>query len=210
MERFVIAMTRKCGSGATTISKMLAQHYGIDLYDRKLLQLASEDSGINEALFANADERVKSSLLYRACKKVYSGELIPPESNDFTSNDNLFNYQAKVLKELAERESYIVIGRGADFILKDYKNLISIFLYADENQCMRHQMDQLCCDEKEALRYIKKINKYRSGYYKYHTGQSWENPNNYDLCIHTGKLTYEQTVDLIKEYVAKRIEKKEG
>ena len=107
MEKFVIAITRTCGSGATSISKLLADDLGIEMYDRKLLQLASDDSGISEALFARADEHVKNSLLYRVSKKVYNGELIPPESDDFTSNDNLFNYQAKVLKELAERESYI-------------------------------------------------------------------------------------------------------
>ena len=113
MERFVIAITRTCGSGATSISEILADDYGIDMYDRKLLSLASEESGISEALFASVDEHVRNSLLYRVSKKVYTGELIPPESGNFTSDENLFNYQAKVLKELANRESYICIGRPA-------------------------------------------------------------------------------------------------
>ena len=88
MERFVIAITRRAGSGGTTIGKMLADDFGIDLYDKKLLRLASEDSGINEALFENADERIKNSLLYRVSKKVYKGELIPPESDNFASDNN--------------------------------------------------------------------------------------------------------------------------
>ena len=115
---YVIAITRTCGSGATSISKILGERLGINVYDRNLLRLASDDSGINEELFARADEHMKQSLLYRISRKVYNGEIIPPDSNDFTSNDNLFNYQAKVLKELAANESFICIGRAADYILK--------------------------------------------------------------------------------------------
>lgn len=205
MERFIIAITRTCGSGATTISKMLAEDYGIDLYDRKLLRLASEDSGINEALFGRADEKMKSTLLYHVSKKVYNGELIPPESDNFASDNNLFNYQAKVLKELANQESYIVIGRGADFILRDNPNMISIFLTADEESCIAHEMERMCCDRKEAVKYINKMDKFRSEYYTYHTGKKWRNPDNYDLCLNTSKLGYDKCVAIIKDYVKYRI-----
>ena len=150
MDRFVIALTRTCGSGATPIGKMLADDLGIDFYDRNLLKLASEDSGINESLFAQADETVKNSLLYRVSKKVYNGELIPPESDDFTSNQNLFNYQAKVLKELAERESYICIGRAADYILKDFPNVFKIFIYASFESCVKTEMNRLHLERREA------------------------------------------------------------
>ena len=110
----VVAITRTCGSGATSISKILSERLKVNVYDRNLLRLASDDSGINEELFAKVDEHMKQSLLYKISRKVYNGELIPPDSDDFTSNDNLFNYQAKVLKELAENESYICVGRAAD------------------------------------------------------------------------------------------------
>ena len=140
MERFVIAITRRAGSGGTTIGEMLADEFSINLYDKKLLRIASEDSGINEAIFQNADERVKNSILYRVSKKVYKGELIPPESDNFVSDENLFNYQAKILRELSERESFIVIGRGADYILKDKPNVFKIFLYASEEFCIEHEM----------------------------------------------------------------------
>ncbi len=81
---------------------------------------------------------MKNSILYRVSKKVYKGELIPPESDNFVSDENLFNYQAKVLRELSERESFIVIGRGADYILKDKPNVFKIFLYASEEFCIEH------------------------------------------------------------------------
>lgn len=205
MDKFVIAVTRTCGSGATSISRLLAQRYGIHMYDRNLLRLASEDSGINEALFAKADENVKKSLLYKVSRKIYKGELIPPESDDFTSNDNLFNYQAKILKELANEESYICIGRAADYILKDHKNVIRIFIYAPFEKCVEKEITRLGLSEKEAIKHVRDTDKYRSDYYKYHTGRVWKDPYNYDLCLNTGELTYEQCASLIEEYIKRKM-----
>ena len=122
MDKFIIAITRTCGSGATSIGKILAKNLGVEIYDRNILRLASDDSGISEELFARADEDQKQSLLFRASQKVYSGGLIPPEKEDFTSNNNLFNYQAKVLRELADESNYVVIGRAADYVLREYVN----------------------------------------------------------------------------------------
>lgn len=204
MERFVVALTRTCGSGGTTISKMLADDFGIDMYDRKLLRLASEDSGINEELFAKVDEVAKSRLLYRVSKKVYNGEIIPPESNDFVSDQNLFNYQAKVLKELAERESYICVGRACDFVLKDYPNVLRVFVYAPEDICIEREMERQGIDRKAAEKYVLNNNKFRKEYYKYHTGRVWESPYNYDLCLNTEKLTYEESVKMIEELLETR------
>lgn len=198
MERFVVALTRTCGSGGTTISRMLADDFGIDMYDRNLLRLASEDSGINEELFAKADEVTKSRLLYRVSKKVYNGEIIPPESNDFVSDQNLFNYQAKILKELAERESYVCVGRACDFVLKDYPNVLKVFIYAEENVCIEREMERQGISRKDAEKYVQSNNKFRKEYYKYHTGKVWESPYNYDLCINTAQLTYEESVKLIE------------
>ena len=133
MKNFIIAITRTCGSGATTISTMLSRDLNINMYDRNLLRLAADDQGINEAAFANADETMKNSILYKVTRKVYSGQPIPMEHpEDIPSNDQLFSFQAKVLKELAENESYICIGRAADFVLKEYPNMVSIFIYAPE------------------------------------------------------------------------------
>ncbi len=205
MERFVIAITRTCGSGATSIARLLADELGIEMYDRRLLQLASDDSGINEALFARVDEHMKNSLLYRVSRNVYNGELIPPESDDFTSNDNLFNYQAKVLKELAQKESYICIGRAADYVLRSYPNVITVFIYAPMESCIEKEMARLGISRREAEKHILTTDKYRREYYKYHTGQEWEDPYHYDLCLNTGKLSYEQCVQVIKHYLLTRM-----
>ena len=201
MKKFVIAITRTCGSGGTTIGKMLADHYKINMYDRELLRLASDDSGISMAMFEKADENTRKTNLFNVSRKVYSGEVIPPENNDFTSNDNLFNYQAKVMRELCLVESYVVIGRCADYVLQNYPDVIKIFMHASRDFCISHQMEKFNVTYVEAVKTIDKMNKYRSGYYKYHAGRKWEDMSNYDLCLNTGVLGFENSAELIKKYV---------
>ena len=201
MNNFVVAITRTCGSGGMSIGQLLADHYGVNIYDRKLLQLASEDSGISEELFASADENVKKSMLYKVSRKVYTGEIIPPESENFTSNQNLFAFQAKVLKELAERESYVVIGRAADYVLKDYHNLIRVYIHAPKDICIEREMKRQGITEHEASAYVEKMDNYREAYYTYHTGHVWRDANNYDLCLDTSKFTYEESAEIIKSLI---------
>lgn len=201
MDNFVVTITRSCGSGGSIIANLLAKQLNIKVYDKELLKLASDDSGINERLFAMVDEDTKKSILYKVSKRVYNGELIPPESNDFTSNDNLFNYQAKVLKELAKENSYIVIGRGADYVLRDNKNVIKIFVHANDEECILREMKRLGMERKEAEEWINKTNIYRGIYYRYHTGQKWRDAENYDLILNTSRFSYDECVEIIKMYI---------
>ena len=201
MDNFVVTITRSCGSGGSIIANLLAKQLNIKVYDKELLKLASDDSGINERLFAMVDEDTKKSILYKVSKRVYNGELIPPESNDFTSNDNLFNYQAKVLKELAKENSYIVIGRGADYVLRDNKNVIKIFVHANNEECILREMKRLGMERKEAEEWINKTNIYRGIYYRYHTGQKWRDAENYDLILNTSRFSYDECVEIIKLYI---------
>lgn len=117
-------------------------------------------------MFAQADEDVKNSLLYKVSRKVYNGELIPPESGNFVSDQNLFNYQAKVLKELSERESYVVVGRCADYILRNYANAISVYLYASKEECLRHEMEYMGYTQGQAMKEIKRMELQKKSYSK--------------------------------------------
>ncbi len=199
MERFVITIGRLCGSGGTSVGQILQKKLGIRLYDKNLLRLAAEDSGISEELFANADEKLKNSLLFKISRQVYKGELIPPESDDFVSNRNLFNYQAKVLKELAGRESFVVIGRCADFVLRDCPGLVRVFVCAGTEDCVANEVKRLSISRKAAEQRVATMNKHRSEYYRYYTGQTWNDPLHYDLCLNTSAMTCEQAADLIIE-----------
>lgn len=129
MEPIVITIARQYGSGGRTVGKMLAKELGIPYYSSNLMKMASEESGINEQLFRQMDEKLKNSPFLRMSTDLYTGDLIPPESSDFVSAKNLFNYQAKVIRRLAETESCVIIGRAADFVLKDYPNVVSVFVH---------------------------------------------------------------------------------
>lgn len=207
MGRFVITIARGYGSGGKTVGKMLAKELGVHCYDREIMRLASDDSGINEELFARADEKLKNSLLFKASKKVYSGEIIPPDSDKFVSNDNLFNYQAKVLKELARIESYVAVGRCADFVLKDEPDikLIRIFVHAPLEHCIDVVEEMSSMNRKEIEQFILKTDKHRAAYYKYYTGHEWDNARNYDLCLNTKELDFDQCVEIVKEYLKIRL-----
>ncbi|MBO5346606.1 MAG: cytidylate kinase-like family protein [Lachnospiraceae bacterium] len=204
MQNIVITIARQYGSGGRLIGKMLSEELGIPYYDRQLLQLASDDSGINEKLFAGADEKVKATALFRIAKKVYNGELIPPDKDDFVSNDNLFNYQAKIIKELAEEDSCVIIGRCADFVLKDYPNVISVFIHADEDKCAERIGEIRRMESKELRKHMADVDKRRGTYYKYYTGKEWSDARNYDICLDSGKLGYRGCVEAIKQQIKLR------
>ena len=183
---------------------MLSEELGIPYYDKELLKKASEDSGIHERLFAGADEKLKNSPLLRITKKVYQGQLIPPESGGFTSMENLFNYQAKVIKELAEEESCIIIGRCADYVLRDYDNVLSVFVHAPEAYCIEQAKAKLSMPDKEIRKYIQKTDKERAEYYKHYTGREWTDARNYDLCLDSSKLGMQKCIEEIKAYMEVR------
>ncbi|NLJ96822.1 MAG: cytidylate kinase-like family protein [Clostridiales bacterium] len=201
MKKYVITIARGYGSGGRTIGKMLAEELGIHYYDRELLRLASDDSGINEELFARADEKIKKSLLFKIARKSYNGELIPPDSDDFVSNDNLFNYQAKIIKELAEEEACVIVGRAADYILKDYDNVVKVFVHAPLEDCIKTLKEMSGESEKEIEKKIASIDKHRAEYYEYYTGRSWDDAKNYDLCLNSSRLGFDKCVEIVKAYL---------
>ena len=204
MEKVVITIARQYGSGGRTIGEMLAEDIKVHYYDKELLKLASEESGISERLFVNADEKVKFTNLLKIVKNTYKGQLIPPESEDFVSDDNLFNYQAKVIKQLAEEESCVIVGRCADFVLKDYDNVLSVFIHAPRDYCLEQAAKKVSMAPRELERYITRTDRQRAEYYKYHTGREWTDARNYDLCLDSSKLGFERCVEEIKAYLKGR------
>ena len=206
MKNAVITIARQYGSGGKTIAAMLAKDLGINCYGREILKMASEESGINERLFGMSDEKLKHSVLMKVLKRPYEGDLIPPESSGFVSDDNLFNYQAKVIKELAESESCVIVGRCADYVLRDFPNVISVFIHADREFCLEQAMERNSMSLKEMQRFIEKTDKYRGDFYKYYTGHEWSDARNYDLCLNSGKLGFKKCVEEIKAYMKVRFE----
>ena len=196
----VITIARQYGSGGRTVGEMLANDLGIHYYDHELIHLASEESGINESLFLETDERLRNTGFFRMPVAVYKGEIIGPESKEFTSEANLFNFQAKVIKKLAETTSCVIVGRAADFVLKDYDNVLSVFVHAPHDFLVEQAAKVKSLPLPELEKFMAKEDKYRAEYYEHHTGQKWTDAMNYDLCLDSSKLGFDKCVDAIKAH----------
>ena len=204
MDNVVITIARQYGSGGKTVGEMLAKEMGIPFYNDNLLKMASEESGIIEQLFRQLDEKLKNSLFNRVSLDIYTGELIPPESSDFVSEKNLFNYQAEIIKRLAKTQSCVIIGRAADFILKDYPNVVSVFVHGSKEFNLARAMEYNSMTEEEMKKFIVKTDKYRADYYKHYTGREWTDARNYDLCLNSSKLGFQKCVEEIQAYIKVR------
>lgn len=200
MANHVITIARGYGSGGKTIGKRLAEQLGIAYYDRNLIRIASEESGIHERLFGQVDERVKGGLFKKSA--VYRETPAPPDSEDFVSDDNLFALQAQTIHRLAEERSCVVVGRCADFVLRDRPGVVRVFIHANKEACIRNIVDMYGVTEKEAEKSMEKIDRARSAYYRYYTGHDWDNARNYDLCLDSSRLGFDKCVDIIKGYMA--------
>ena len=135
---------------------------------------------------------------------VYDGSFIPPESGNFISDQNLFNYQAKVLRELLDAESYVCVGRAADFVLKDKPNVLTVYIDAPYEDRIEREMKRQGIGRSQAIRYIDKLDHYRESYYKYHTGRQWKRVENYDLCLDSAAIGLDNCVEVIKKVIELR------
>lgn len=197
----VITIARGYGSGGKTMGKMLADELGWSYYDRELLQLASNESGISEELFAQADEKAKRSLLFRVAHDALDGQVIPPDRDDFVSNENLFRYQAKIIRTLADTENCVIVGRCANYILKDRPNVIKVYVHAPEQNCIRTVMSMYGLTTEEAIKRITETDKRRGEYYRHFTGRDWQCADDYDLCIDSSRMAWEKCIRIVRAYL---------
>ena len=205
MENRVITIARSYGSGGRKMGRLLAKELGYEYYDREILRIASDESGISEELFRQADEKQRIPL-FRIAREVYTGEVIPPDSDDFISNENLFRYQAKIIRELAATRNCVIVGRCANFILRGRDNVLNVFVTAPVVDCVRRVMETDGRNLEEAEKKIKKIDKRRADYFKYFTGRQWQDAALYDLCLNTGHMSEQKCVDIVRAYMDARFE----
>ena len=194
----IITIARQYGSGGKTVGQMLAKDLGIDCYDREILRMASDDSGLNLQMFGNPDERRRNTFLTRAIKKVYKGEVIPPDSDDFASSDNLFNYQAKVVNDLAEKESYVIVGRCVNYVFKDRPNTLRVYIHAPWEFRVEQASQKISGSREDVEKFLLKDDKRKQDYYRKFAGGQWSDATNYDLCLNSGKLGFDKCVDAIE------------
>ena len=204
-KKFVITIGRQFGSGGHVIGKKLADKLGIKLYDKELLLSAAKEAGINPTLFQKADEKLPS--FYVSNLSMNLGFYIQSfQSATSTYYDNVQKAICDMIRTIADRESCIIVGRCADYLLRDNPNCINVFISAPAESCAKrivNRMDGI--SEEEAITIAKKENKLRAEYYNFYTDKEWGHSSSYDLCIDSSRLDENSIIELIIQYVNARL-----
>lgn len=204
MDKYIITIGRQFGSGGRSIGQKIAEKLDIHFYDKELISIAAKESGTDPEIFKDVDEKAANSLLYSLSTGMYGFGSGFSAMGDLPVNDKLYLLQHKIIKEIAEKESCVIVGRCADYVLRENPNCVNIFIYADMAFRKEQSVKKHGIDEARAEHIINKTDKSRANYYSFYSGQKWGMAENYDLCINSSKLSEEKIVDLIIDYIKSR------
>ena len=203
-KKFVITIGRQLGSGGRGIAAILAQHYGITAYDRNLIELAAKESGLSQEFFENADEKKSHGFFHSIFSNRAAANALG--SNDsYLSNDALFKVQSDIIRDLAEKESCIFVGRCADYILRDHPRCINLFFTANLEDRVARMASEKGITTEQAEELIEKTDGRRADYYNYYSGKAWGVAESYDLCVNTSHLGFEGTAEMIINFIDRRL-----
>lgn len=209
MEKFVINIGRQLGSGGKTVGEIIARRLGVRLYDKELINLAAEQSGLCPEVFEKADEKESRGVI-----STMIGYLRAPFVGDdggtanVLSNDALFKIQSDVIREVAARESAVFVGRCADYILRENPRCVNVFITADDADRIERIRRRQGVSAEEARAMMERIDAKRASYYDYYSSRTWGVASTYHLCVSTSVLGDEGTADFILEFAARKLQTK--
>ena len=194
MKNFVVTFARGFGTGGKVIASKLAADLGVHCYENRILTLASQMSGLDEDMFQEVNEKIRSK------QGAFAGLMKGlPRARKYIAR---FEYQKQIIKNLADTESCVIVGKCADYILAGRPNVVSIYIEAPRDFCIRRTMENMGVTEEVAAATIKQTDAYRAEYYKYYThGNYWTNPINYDMTLNSERVGIDECVELIKAYM---------
>ncbi len=197
MRKRIITISRQCGSGGRYIGQRLAKELGIPCYDEKLIDMVAKESGFALDFVEEKGERITGSLLFNiASSLTYATNVL--SGNGMSLQDELYFIQNRIIKDLAEKEPCVIVGRCADYVLRERKDCIHVFIRADEKSKLERAVKYYDMSEKDAPSILKKKDKARYNHYKYYTDQEWGMADNYDICLNSGLLGIDGCVNVIK------------
>ncbi|MGN0487644.1 MAG: AAA family ATPase [Ruminococcus sp.] len=197
----IITISRQFGSGGREIAEKLSEKLGIKFYDKELISMAAKESGVHPEVFESVDEKATNSLLYSLSMGMYSfGNNFSP-LDGMPINDKLYLLQHKIIKQVADEGPCVIVGRCADYVLRDRKDVVKVFIYADMDFRIKRAVETKDIKESKAEQVILKTDKSRANYYNFYSGKKWGLTESYDLCINRSSLTADQTVDVIDSYL---------
>ncbi len=206
----IYTIGREFGSMGQLIGEKLAERLGIKCYDKELLQQAAKESGFCEEIFENHDEKPTNSFLYSLVMDTYSaGNYSAAPFLDMPLNHKVFLAQFDTIKNLAEKESCVIVGRCADYALANNPDVINVFVRAELEDRVKLVSKRMDITENKAKDLVLKNDKQRASYYNYYTSKKWGDTSSYDLTINTSKISVDNAVDLILDF-RKYMDAKQG
>ncbi|MDO4949672.1 MAG: cytidylate kinase-like family protein [Bacteroidales bacterium] len=206
-ERYVVTVGRQLGSGGREVGERLAQVLGIAYFDRQLLKLASEESGVSSDFFKKADEyKQKFSVRGFFGSRLHPAQPISMGYQNHLDNDSLFSIQSDVIRKLAGERSCLFIGRCADYIMRDNPRCVNLFVMAPhEARLARIKKRHPEYTTHQIERFMQKADRQRAAYYNYYTGKTWGAASSYHLCIDSSLLGVDATVELCRQFIVGRL-----
>ncbi len=203
-EKIILTIGRQLGSCGRTIGKKLADEFGISFYDKELLNEAAKESGLCKEVFEKADEKPSSGLPYfiSLSNSPYYGAFSP--YSGVLSNDRLFKIQSDVIREIASKESCVIVGRCADYVLREHEDMTSFFIANTLEERIKELTTRQQISIEKAKELISKTDKSRANYYNFFTNKTWGAASSYDLSINVSVLGIDGTVDFLKQFIEKR------
>lgn len=197
----VITITRQFGSGGREIGKKLAEAYGIPFYDNEIISRAAKDTGFAEAAFERAEDKASNSLLYSIAMgmNVFSSQDVG--FSGLSLDDRIFLAQSKVIRNVAKEGPCVIVGRCADYILKNQENVVNLFIRATLDFRIKRAIEVEGIPKEKSAEMVMKKDKSRANYYKYHSGERWDNVLNYDFVIRSDLCGIDGTVACLKAYL---------
>lgn len=203
-DRFVISIGRRMGSGGRALGRLLAQKLGIAFYDKELLVDAAKRSGLCPEMFVRNDER-RPRFINGLFSFNMGMSTMPGYTSSSISDDSLYKAQCDFISELAEKESCVLVGRTADYVLRDNPNVVSIFVHADIDDCARRIVERdPSLTFEQAKRLSEKTNKLRAAFYNFYTDKRWGDSSSYDITFNSSTTSLEDIADMVVDYVHRK------
>lgn len=199
---YIITIARQYGCGGRNVGRKLADRLGIAYYDSELLIKAAQINGVDEEFYRDLDEKARSRFSSLFSYANAGGAYFMPVYSDLVANDQLFYTQANIVKSVSN-DPCVIVGRCADYILRDRPNLVKIYLHANVEARKNRITNNYGIEEKNLDKVIAKADKRRSMYYNTYTDQTWGDSRIYDLCIDTSRIGLDEVVSLIIDYIDK-------
>ena len=200
-KKTIITIGRQFGSGGHAVGEKLSKQLGIPFYDKELIAMAAKESGYSEKLFEDVDEKPTNSFLYSLAMGSYIMGNSLSGAIDMPLNDKLFVIQSNIMQKIAAEGSCIIVGRCADYVLKEEHDCVKVFIHADMEIRVKAIAKAFQVTDAKAEDMIIKTEKTRASYYNYFANTHWGKVDNYHLTIDTGLIGVDNTVALIKSFV---------